>query len=150
MLLCLLPFAWGQAKIQVWGSLMSQYLVYFIALFSLVLFKIWFDFIAFYFLLEYFTLNCLLLYFRNEYMVEGVLEQKKEDWSKYSTRIRRYETKICLYQVRSLARPVPTCGTAVPPPRSLFCCFSSSPSYSVVVLLLCPCSCLDFKSIVKL
>jgi hypothetical protein len=56
-------------------------------------------------------------------MVEGVLEQKKEDWSKYSTRIRRYETKICLYQVRSLARPVPTCGTAVPPSRTTFAAF---------------------------
>ena len=123
LLLCLLPFAWGQARIQVWGSLMSHRLVYFNALFSLVLNKIWFNYIAFYFLLEYFTLNCLLIYFRNEYMVEGVLEQKKEDWSKYGAEIRRYGTKICSHQVRTLARPVPTCGTAVPPSRPTFAAF---------------------------
>ena len=56
-------------------------------------------------------------------MVEGVLEQKKEDWSKYSAKIRRYGTKICSHQVRSLARPVPTYGTAVPPPEATFAAF---------------------------
>ena len=83
-------------------------------------------------------------------MVEGVLEQKKEDLSKYSAKIRRYGTKICSHQVRSLARPVPTCGTVVPPPEASFAAFSSGPSYSVIVLLISPYSCLDFKSIVKL
>ena len=132
------------------NCLMSHRLVYFNALFSLVLNKIWFNYIAFYFLLEYFTLNCLLFYFRNEYMVEGALERKKEDWSKYSARIRRYGTKICSPILRSLARPVPTCGTAVPVPRMLFCCFSSGPSYPVAALQFYPFSCLVSKSIVKL
>ena len=83
-------------------------------------------------------------------MVEGALEQKKEDWSKYSAKIRRYGTKICSHQVRSLARPVPTCGTAVPPPRASFAAFSSGPSYPVAALLFYPFSCLVSKSIVKL
>ena len=83
-------------------------------------------------------------------MVEGVLEQKKEDWSKYSAKIRRYGTKICSHQVRSLARPVPTCGTAVPPPEAPFAAFSSGPSYPVAALLFYPFSCLVSKSIVKL
>ena len=56
-------------------------------------------------------------------MVEGALEQKKEDWSKYSAKIRRYGTKIYSHIVRSLARPVPTCGTAVPHPRATFAAF---------------------------
>jgi hypothetical protein len=72
---------------------MSLYLVYFYALFSLVLFRFDFILLQIYFLFESFTLNCILFYFRNEYMVEGVLEQKKEDWSKYSARIRRYGDK---------------------------------------------------------
>ena len=76
-------------------------------------------------------------------MVEGVLEQKKEDWSKYSAKIRRYGTKICSHQVRSLARPVP-------PPEAPFAAFSSGPSYPVAALLFYPFSCLVSKSIVKL
>ena len=56
-------------------------------------------------------------------MVEGVLEQKKEDWSKYIARIRRYGAKIYFPKLRSLARPVPTCGTAVPPSRTTFAAF---------------------------
>ena len=83
-------------------------------------------------------------------MVEGVLEQKKEDWSKYSAKIRRYGTKICSHQVRSLARPAPTCGTAVPPPEATFAAFSSGPSYPVPALLFFPYSSLVSKSIVKL
>ena len=83
-------------------------------------------------------------------MVEGALKRKKEDWSKYSARIRRYGTKIYSHQDRSLAWPVPTCGTAVPDPETSFAAFSSGPSYHVAALLFCPCSCLVSKSIVKL
>ena len=129
---------------------MSQYLVYFYALFSLVLFRFDFILLQIYFLFESFTLNCILFYFRNEYMVEGVLEQKKEDWSKYSARIRRYGTKICSPKVRSLARPVPTCGTVVPVPRFTIAAFSSGPSYPVAALPFYPFSCLVSKSDVKL
>jgi hypothetical protein len=83
-------------------------------------------------------------------MVEGVLEQKKEDLSKYSAKMRRYGTKIYSHQDRSLARPVPTCGTAVPDPETSFAAFSSGPSYHVAALLFYPFSCLVSKSIVKL
>jgi hypothetical protein len=68
-------------------SVMSHNLVYFNALFSLVLFRFDFILLQIYFFFESFTSNFILFYFRNEYMVEGVLEQKKEDWSKYSAKI---------------------------------------------------------------
>jgi hypothetical protein len=83
-------------------------------------------------------------------MVEGVLEQKKEDWSKYSAKIQKYGAKIYSHQVRTLARPVPTCATAVPPSRVSFAAFSSGPSYPVPALLFFPYSSLVSKSIVKL
>jgi hypothetical protein len=76
-------------------------------------------------------------------MMEGVLEQKKEVWSKYSAKIRRYRDKNMFPTSQNL-------GTAVPPSRDSFTAFSSGPSYFVVVLLISPYSCLDFKSIVKL
>jgi len=44
MLLMFMPFAWGQAKIQVWGSLMSHKLVFFIYYLS----PFYLDFICFY------------------------------------------------------------------------------------------------------
>ena len=83
-------------------------------------------------------------------MVEGALERKKEDWSKYSARIRRYGAKIHFPLTRSLARPVPTCGTAVRDPEHSFAAFSSGPSYPVAALLFYPFSCLVSKSNVKL
>ena len=83
-------------------------------------------------------------------MVEGALEQKKEDWSKIQRKNTKIRGKNTIPLTRSLARPVPICGTAVPTHRRPFVAFSSGPSYSVLVLLISPYSCLDFKSIVKL
>jgi hypothetical protein len=75
-------------------------------------------------------------------MMEGVLDQKKEVWSKYSAKIRRYRDK-------NMSPTSQKFGTVVPPSRVSFAAFSSGPSYSIVVLLNSPYSCLDFKSIVS-
>jgi len=56
-------------------------------------------------------------------MVEGALEQKKEDWSKIQRKNTKIRGKNIFPQLRSLARPVPTCGTAVPVPESCFAAF---------------------------
>ena len=82
--------------------------------------------------------------------MEGALEQKKEDWSKIQRKNTKIRGKNIFPQLRSLARPVPTCGTAVPVPRATFAAFSSGPSYPVAALLFYPFSCLVSKSIVKL
>ena len=59
--------------------LMSQYISVFNILFESVLFR--FDFVLFNIIsfLELFYFNCKLLYFRNKYLTDWVLEQKKED-----------------------------------------------------------------------
>jgi len=83
-------------------------------------------------------------------MVEGALKQKKEDWSKIQRKNTKIRGKNTFPLTRSLARPVPTCGTAVPVPRATFTAFSSRTSYPVAALLFYPFSCLVSKSIVKL
>jgi hypothetical protein len=60
---------------------MSLYLVYFYALFSFVLIRFSFILFKYYFLFEIVYYKLHILYFRNEYMMEGVLEQKKGVWS---------------------------------------------------------------------
>jgi len=56
---------------------------------------------------ELFYFNCKLFNFRNRYSKDWVWEQKKRIWSCFRLKIRRFSTKICCPQVRSLARPVP-------------------------------------------
>jgi phosphatidylserine decarboxylase len=48
-------------------------------IFDSVLFRFKFILFKYYFLLELFYFNCKLLYFRNKYLIDWVLEQKKED-----------------------------------------------------------------------
>jgi len=74
-----MPFAWGQAKIQVWGSFKSL-ISYFNIIFDFVLFRFKFILFEYYFPLDLFYFDCILLYFRNGYLIDSVLEQKKEDW----------------------------------------------------------------------
>jgi len=48
-------------------------------IFGFILFRFKFILFSYYFLLDLFYFNCILLYFRNEYLIDLVLEQKKED-----------------------------------------------------------------------
>ena len=52
---------------------------YFNIIFDFVLFRFKFILFKYNFLLELFYFNCILLYFRNKYLIDSVLEQKKED-----------------------------------------------------------------------
>jgi len=52
---------------------------YFNIIFDFVLFKFKFILFEYYFLLDLFYFDCILLYFRNEYLIDSVLEQNKED-----------------------------------------------------------------------
>jgi len=52
---------------------------YFNIIFDFILFRFKFILFSYYFLLDLFYVDCILLYFRNEYLIDSVLEQKKED-----------------------------------------------------------------------
>ena len=129
---------------------MSLYLVYFYALFSFVLIRFSFILFKYYFLFEIVYYKLHILYFRNEYMMEGVLEQKKGVWSWFGAKIRKIRNKNIKPPSQKLGTARANVGTAVPPPRTAFAAFAWRPSYPILVLPECPYSCFDFKSIVKL
>jgi len=88
-------FAWGQAKIQVWGSLMSQQISVFNIIFESVLFI--FDFILFHIIsfLELFYFNCKLFMFQEQIFERLSLRAKEmiigaDSCPKYEDLIQKY------------------------------------------------------------
>jgi len=61
------------------GEFDESLISYFNIIFDFVLFRFNFILFSYYFLLDLFYFNCILLYFRNKYLIDLVLEQKKED-----------------------------------------------------------------------